>query len=457
MMSRAGETITAIATGTPPAAVAIIRVSGPQAWAIGASILNQPAKTYQAGRFYHGWAVDPQFPAEPLDEVLVLFFKAPHSFTGEDVIEIHGHGGDFITRRLLDVVLKLGARVAHAGEFTQRALLNGKLDLTQAESIMDLISAQGEAMIKLATANLKNRAIGGAIADLGEALILIQADIVAHIDFPDEVDAPDRADLAVQLDALLTRAEALAQSSHRNRLVREGFKVALLGLPNSGKSSLFNALLAEERAIVTDIAGTTRDVITETLPVAGIPVTLIDTAGIRETANTIELLGIERTWQAADTANAILYVFDATVGLLREDRRILQHLQTKLPQIPVKILANKMDQVGPETALHETVLPLSAKTGLGVDPVLRWLEGLIQQQTGGSEAAISLNQRQRQCLEAMGEQMRLAHQALTDPYLPLDMATFPLTEALRQLDTLLGKDTTEDVLGSVFARFCVGK
>ncbi len=445
-------TIAAIATARGHAGVAVIRISGPISWDIARQLFSKPKTQFQGGRFYHGWIVDPTDRATLIDEVLLLVFKAPHSYTGEDVIEIHCHGGDYLSHKILSLCLHAGAQPAEAGEFTKRAYLNGKMDLTQAESVMDLIAAKSDRMLEVASANLRNRSLGGYMDQMRERLIAIQSLIVASVDFPDEVDEPDRPPLVQALEALVQQVHQYRQSAQRNQLIRDGFKVALLGLPNSGKSSLFNKLLASDRAIVTDIAGTTRDVLTETLQIKGIPVTLIDTAGIREAENTIEILGIERSWQAATEAQAVLYIYDATLGLQAEDRHVLD----KLKHPACQLVANKIDQI--TTPLEVDGLPLSAMTGQHLDHLFQWLESQIAHQTGEEgQSTLSLNHRQRHCLEEIYQQLRHAQETLRNPSYPLDLVTVPITEALRKLDELMGRDTAEEVLSSVFSQFCVGK
>lgn len=445
-------TITAIATARGDAGVAVVRISGSRAWDIGQTVFSRPDAVFKPGRVLHGFIVDPADRQTLVDEVLLLVFRGPNSYTGEDVVEIHCHGGDYLTHKILNLALQQGARMALPGEFTKRAFLNGKMDLTQAESVMDMVSAKGDRMLNLAIHNLRHRSLGQYIDTIGQTLMGIQSQIVASVDFPDEVDEPEREPLLAKLDELLLQTTQLAKTARRNQLVREGIKVALLGMPNSGKSSLFNALLALERSIVTDIAGTTRDVITETLHLGGVPVTLLDTAGIRESRNTVEAIGIERSWQAGHEAQAVLYVYDAAVGLTSDDREIL----SKLPHTHQLLIANKTDLVPESTSIEGQAL--SIKTGAGLDAVTRWLEQAVHRMThDASDLDISLNQRQVACLQGLEEQLRLARESLVSPALPIDIATVPLTEALRKLDELMGRDTAEEVLTRVFQQFCVGK
>jgi tRNA modification GTPase len=449
-MLKADSTIAAIATARGEAGVAVIRISGKEAWRIGKALFSKKVSTFEPNRVYHGWITD---DGEIVDEVLLLPFKAPRSYTGEDVIEIHCHGGDILSHKILDLCIRQGARLAMPGEYTLRAFLNGKMDLTQAESVMDLVSARSEKLLAQASANLKNRSLGRYIDEITQKLLDIQAQIVASVDFPDEVDEPDRIVLQAYLHDCLTRIHRLKESALRNRMVREGLKVAILGMPNAGKSSLFNYMLARDRSIVTSEAGTTRDVVTESFDLDGIPVTLIDTAGIRETRHSIEMMGIERSWQAANEAQVVLYLVDASVGLLRYDHQILSKLD---PEMTI-VLGNKRDLLT-EQKLRPDWLYISAHTGEGMDAVYDALRQKIHrlspEETG---LTLALNQRQIACCKAVEECLKQAEEALSQPFVPLDVVTVPLTDALKKLDELMGRDTTEEVLTNVFQQFCVGK
>ena len=443
-------TIAAIATARGQGSVAVIRMSGRDAWSIAKRIFSRKKNQFEAGRIYHGWIAD---DGDIIDEVLLLIFKNPNSYTGEDVVEIHCHGGDVISHKILNLCVKYGARIAMPGEFTMRAFLSGKMDLTQAESVMDLISSRSERLISQASANLKNRSLGQYIDEMSKGLLDLQAQIVASIDFPDEVDEPDRQAIAEKLDECLAGISRLKESAQRNRMIREGLKVAILGMPNSGKSSLFNALLARDRSIVTEQAGTTRDVITESFDIDGIPITLIDTAGIRETRHSIEMMGIQRSWQAASEAQIVLYLVDTSVGLLRYDTQILAKLD---PQTTI-VLGNKKDLLLAGHKKYANWIYVSVKTQEGMENVYAALQQKIRdfshEDTG---LTISLNQRQIQCCIDVEEQLKHAQEAIHSA-LPLDLVTLPMTEALRKLDELMGRDTTEEVLTSVFQQFCVVK
>lgn len=443
-------TIAAIATARGEAGVAIIRISGREAWDIAWELFSRKNIVFQPGRFYHGWITD---EGEIIDEVIMLMFKAPHSYTGEDVAEIHCHGGDYISHKILSLCTRQGARLALPGEFTKRAFLNGKMDLTQAESVMDLVSARSDRMLNQASANLRNRSLGKYIDEISTELMALQAQIVAHIDFPDEVEEPNRALLTGRLLDTLQKVSRLKESAQRNRMVREGVKVALLGMPNSGKSSLFNALLSADRSIVTEEPGTTRDVVTESINLDGVTLTLIDTAGIRETKHSIEMMGIERSWQAASEAQVVLYLIDASVGMLRYDAQVLSRLDAD----NTIVIGNKKDLV-PASNTRPDWIYISARTGEGLDTLIEAIRGKIRsltpEETGMS---VALNQRQIACCDGIEECLAQGGEVLENPALPLDLVTVPLTDALRQVDELMGRDTGEEVLSSVFAQFCVGK
>jgi tRNA modification GTPase len=445
------RTIAAIATARGRAGVAVVRVSGREAWDIGWEVFSRKSVSFEHGRFYHGWLVD---EGQLLDEVLLLAFRGPKSYTGEDVIEIHCHGGELTSQKVLALCLKNGARPARPGEFTLRAFLNGKLDLTQAESVMDLVSARSERLMGQATANLRNRTLGRYIDEMSRDLLELQARIVASIDFPDEVDEPDRGLLGEMLIAALEKVIRLREGAQRSRLIRDGIKVALLGMPNSGKSSLFNMLLASDRSIVTEQAGTTRDMVTESLEIEGVAITLIDTAGIRETRHSIEMMGIERSWQAASEAQIVLYLIDTSVGLLRYDHQVLSRLNLE----NTIIVGNKVDIRRPDSKMYADWVYVSARTGEDIQALLELLGRKVRHITHEeSGMGLSLNQRQVACCQAVEECLRQAAVALDNPSTPLDIVTVPLTDALRKLDELLGRDTGEEVLTRVFQQFCVGK
>lgn len=464
-------TIAAVVTAAGNAGVSVIRLSGPQSWdmiqqAFWAGNSKSFPKKMEAGRFYHGFFHQHQYV---MDEVLILVFKAPNSFTGEDVIEIHCHGGHLLTQSILEACFELGAFPAQAGEFSFRAFMNGKLDLTQAESIMDLVHAQNKRLIEMAANNLGHRSLGQYIEIMIQGLLKIQAQIVASVDFPDEVDEPERDPLLEEIRSIEEHALTLKQSSQSHRFSREGLKVALLGLPNAGKSSLFNCLIASERAIVTHIAGTTRDLISETLWIDGVGLTLMDTAGIHHSEHEVEQLGIERSWQAAKEADCLLFLVDATrfgaSGTLpREEANLMNALdenQSFLNQKPFLKLATKTDVLTSEalSSLPKDFLPISVQNNSGIMTLFEWLKKQTIQNNAGHDSllAISLNHRQQACLDSAIENLAEAKSTLSQTHCPIDLTTVPLTACMKKLDELLGRDTTEEMLTEVFKQFCVGK
>lgn len=466
-------TIVAIATPLGDGAVGVVRLSGPDSFMI-ANRLFKPAnkKSLRPWVIAYGTLHQPDQPEQLIDEVLVLPFKAPKSFTGEDVIEFQVHGGQRLTEAVLRLCLACGAQPAQAGEYTQRAFLNGRLDLSQAESVLDLIQAQGTELMSAATQNLQQRTLGQTIDTLCESIMTVQAAIVASVDFPDEVDEPERAPLVQQLQAVQQRVQGLMSTVSRYQWLKHGITVALVGQPNAGKSSLFNALLAHERAIVTDIAGTTRDTISEKLTIHGVPVTLVDTAGLRDSGDPIEQLGVERSRAAVEQADKVLYVYDASLGWTEQDDALLSELKTfTTHRKDTKCLANQIDtwatmDTSPYVeAGHHRV---SAKTGEGVSEIMAQLECWVADPSDkkpegdinpsyNKHTACAVNHRQHACLDHAESHLNQAMLDLSDENIPIDLVTVPLTDALRAIERVTGRDSTEDMLTEVFHTFCVGK
>jgi len=322
------DTITAIATPVGTGGVGVIRISGENSFEIIGKIFSK--SELEHGKIAHGWITD-------VDEVIVLPFKKPNSYTGEDIIEIHCHGGVNVVRNILGLVLENGARMAERGEFTKRAFLNGKIDLSQAEAIADLIHAKTRNFAKHCAQNLSG-VLSTKIKEIRQDIFEVLAKITAGIDFPDDVKEPEYDYLIKEFEIAIGKIDAILACAQSSDILRQGVKVAIVGKPNVGKSSLFNVLLNMERAIVTDIAGTTRDVLKETLD-WGVAVTFIDTAGIRENAGKVEVIGIEYSKQAADEADLVLFVYDASQGLDEEDKAVLEFVKDKKHII----VANKCD------------------------------------------------------------------------------------------------------------------
>ena len=459
-MNTGSDTIAAIATPLGTGGVGVIRLSGMDSWVIAQKIC--PGHDFKPGCIAHRWLMEPDNgDGTVIDEVLVLPFKAPHSFTGEDCIEIQCHGGLSLIQKALSICLTHGAILATAGEFTKRAVLNNKIDLTQAESVLDLIHAEGEALIKAAAYNLKYRHIGTWLEENLQAIACIQAEMTASIDFPDEVEEPNRQVLIEKLELLITMLTHRIMANQKNTIIRQGYKIAIIGKPNAGKSSLFNVLLAKEKAIVTDIAGTTRDILEETMQVNGIPLVLMDTAGLRENStDKVEQIGIERSHAVAENADAVIWVLDATTLGEIDDEALIQNWGHK----PGLVVFNKQDLPGFSEELEIDIpscwqkISVSTFTGHGIDAITTWLNTLITKQLPSqNKIETLLSNQQVIVLQVVLENMKNTQNTLKNQQLPIDLATGPLTDALLALQGLLGRDTTEEMLDKVFSQFCVGK
>jgi tRNA modification GTPase len=444
----AADTIAALASGGGTAAVALIRLSGPGAEAI-ADATTQGA----AGRAVERRATRAKVrdaAGRVLDDVLLTVFRGGRSFTGEPVVEIACHGGRLVTRRVLDRLLECGARAAGPGEFTERAFFHGKLDLTQAEAVMDLISAQSDLALRAAHEQLEG-GIGREAVRLREELIGVVANLEAWIDFPEEDIDPDTgagflhrvADVRGGIARLLATAE-------QGRILREGVRTVICGRPNAGKSSLLNLLLGCERAIVSDEAGTTRDTIEETVVLDGVPLRLVDTAGLREEAGGIEREGIRRTLEQAARADLLLVVRDATLAPAASE--------VELPPGPRSVTVLNKSDLGehPEWADHPGVR-LSCHSGAGLDP----LRGAIREvldlgEADWGEHAVAINSRHRDCLRRADEALETVEVLLESGAAP-ELAALELRGGLEALGEIVGKVDTEEILGAIFSRFCIGK
>jgi tRNA modification GTPase len=450
----ARNTIAAIATAVAPGqgSVAIVRISGAQAEPIGRQLFEAPGRQpWASHRVLYGHVVDPA-SGERVDEALLLLMKAPRSFTREDVVEFHCHGGLEAVRRVLELVLAAGARPAGPGEFSQRAFLNGRLDLTRAEATVELINARGRRAAQLAMAGLDGglqRRIGALRTRLLDQL----AELEARVDFEDDLPPLDPAAVTTELVAVRAELERLVLDARQGQLLREGLRVAIVGRPNVGKSSLLNLLSRRDRAIVTDLPGTTRDLLESELVLDGVPLTLLDTAGIRPTEDPLERLGIERSRGALAAADAVLLLFDLADGWTAADAE----LRALVPDgVPLLLVGNKADLVdGPAAVAAPADLTISARTGSGREALARQL----LQRCGAAELQgleVALNGRQRDLAAAaavaLGRSLEAAAQAL-----PWDFWTIDLRDAVRSLGAITGEEVNEAVLDRVFERFCIGK
>lgn len=464
------DTICALATPHGMGAIALVRVSGPNAISIVASLFLQNGKSLEISKIvshkaYHGHLINNK--GELLDEVLVTFFKAPHSFTGEDSAEISVHGSVYIQQKLLQVLIEHGCRMAEAGEFTRRAFVNGKFDLAQAEAIADLISSESEAAHRVAINQLK----GGFSKELQvmrSKLLEMTALMELELDFSEEdVEFADRSKLMALLDETLTHVNRLKDSFRLGNAIKNGVPVAIVGQTNTGKSTLLNALLGEERAIVSDIAGTTRDTIEETLNINGILFRFIDTAGIRDTEETIEKIGIERSYRKMGEANIVIGMLDATNGyesIFSSANEIVSKVDLEHQQLVLCI--NKVDTLDDqgEALLGQLrqdldndkimVICLSAKHGFGLNDLYNALKH--SQPLSYPDATLVTNVRHYEALAHASEALLHVKEGL-QINTPTDLVSQDLHEAIHYLGTITGEITTDEVLGTIFSRFCIGK
>jgi tRNA modification GTPase len=390
-----------------------------------------------------------------IDDGIALFFPAPASYTGEDVVELQGHGGPVVLQMLLRRCVELGARLAEPGEFTRRAFLNDKLDLAQAEGVADLIEAATEAAARCALRSLRGE-FSEVIGGFAERLVELRTLVEATLDFPEEeIDAIDREDAQGRLRLLREDVGRALESGRRGSVLRSGLQVVLAGQPNVGKSSLLNRLAGEEVAIVTEIAGTTRDTVRETIQLEGVPMNIIDTAGLREATDPIEAKGVARTWDAIERADALLLVVDARTGVTPADRAIVARLPRHLRPVTVfnKIdLAGGMPGSSAENDGEGTRIRLSAKTGEGMEELRRALLGLAGWRSG-SEDVFMARERHLAALERVAAALERAAGAM----LQSELFAEELRMAQRELGAITGEFTPDDLLGEIFSRFCVGK
>ena len=443
--------IAAIATGPGRGGIGVVRVSGPQIAPLIEAIMGTvPAPRLATHTTFRD--VD----GSSIDDGIVLYFPAPHSYTGEHVIELQGHGGPAVLARLLRRCLDLGCRIARPGEFTERAFLNGKLDLAQAEGVADLIDASSEQAARSAARTLTGE-FSARVNHLVDALTTLRMHVEACIDFPeDEIDASGRASQRSSLDTLLRDLTQLTSEAQQGAVLRDGLTVALIGRPNVGKSSLLNRLAAEDIAIVTPIAGTTRDHVRATIHLDGVPIHLIDTAGLRETDDPVEKVGISRTWAAVERAGAAMLIAEAGEMAGRAEAEILNRLPRALPVVWVY---NKIDLYPPSKVSRETreadnhqTLLVSALTGEGIEPLKQWLLQTAGWQPSG-EGVFLARERHLQALRTTAGNLEAATQ-VDGQY---ELFAEELRRAQLSLAAITGEFSPDDLLGEIFSRFCIGK
>ena len=420
-------------------AIAVLRVSGPRA--------KETARIFD-----RGFASEPgmmrfvrvQDDKEPIDDAMAVYFSAPASYTGEDMVEIDCHGGNQTVQRILGLLSGLGFRPAEGGEFTRRAFLNGKMDLAQAEAVMDIITADAEQSRKAAL-NQLHGSVSRAIHDVEDVLLDALSGIDAAIDYPDEAEEDCIARLPEQLGAGRSKAERLLADGRRGRVLRDGLRVVILGRPNTGKSSLMNALAGFERAIVTDIAGTTRDVLDERLSFDGVPVRLIDTAGIREATDRAEQIGVDRALDEMRRADVQLVLLDGSAPLTAEDKTLIETTENGIPRI---LVVNKCDL--PRQTDYAGAISISAKTGQGLEELKREVLRLAAPQDADCNAIT--NERHLHALEQACAALCSAEQAEE-----LDCKATDIRAAFQALGSITGTDVDATVIDRIFERFCVGK
>jgi tRNA modification GTPase len=441
------DTIAAIATAQGRAGVGVVRVSGEDLAGMHQQLTGRALAPRHATLVtFH------DAHAEVIDQGLALYFPQPHSYTGEDVLELHGHGGPIVLRRLLERCLELGARIAQPGEFTRRAFLNGKLDLVQAESVIDLIDATTTEAARSAMRSLRGE-FSSAIEKLGREIVELRALIEASLDFPEE--ELDRADVpsdGEQLRHVRRALDDVLEAARRGSVLREGLHIALAGQPNVGKSSLINRLAGEELAIVTDVPGTTRDAIRQMIDLQGVPAHIVDTAGLRESHDRVERIGVERAWDAITRADVVLLVADARTGVGAAERDILERIGIHTRRI---VVMNKIDLVPRDPAREErsatSTVWLSAKSGEGLD----LLRDMLVRQAGwqqGGEGVFLARARHLEALEAAR-----THLASAQEQRHPELIAEELRRAHDALTAITGEYTADDLLGEIFARFCIGK
>ena len=454
-----GGTIAAIATAIVPqqGSVGIVRVSGSAALKIAETLFRAPGRQiWESHRILYGHIRRPK-TQELVDEALLLIMKAPRSFTREDVVEFHCHGGIIAVQQVLQLCLEHGARLAGPGEFSLRAFLNGRLDLTQAESISDLVGAKSPAAAQSALARLQGK-LAQPIRKLRATCLDVLAEIEARIDFEEDLPPLDEAKTCLEINHILADLSIILATADRGELLRTGLKVAIVGRPNVGKSSLLNAWSRSDRAIVTDLPGTTRDVVESQLVVGGIPVQVLDTAGIRETEDKVEKIGVERSRAAAKQADLVLLTIDAESGWTEEDSEIYEQVKHR----QLIIIINKIDLVKtiPELPFPSEIHPIVAAAA-ALDRGIADLEtAILDAVSGGNLQAansdLAINQRQAAALTRAKISLEQCTDTISNK-LPLDFWTIDLRGAIQALGEVTGEEVTESVLDRIFSRFCIGK
>ena len=452
------DTIAAISTPRGEGGIGIIRISGDKSFEILERIFNTKNPNRDLGfyKFNYGFIHD---NGKIVDEVMAVRMKAPKTYTCEDVVEINCHGGHLISEKVLELVLKNGARHAEQGEFTKRAFMNGRIDLSQAEAVMDIIHGKTEKSISLSLEQLRGD-LRDKIASFKKALLDVTAHVNVVLDYPEEgIDDPLPSNLRENLENVYAEADRLISSYDKGKKIKEGIKTVIAGKPNVGKSTLLNSLLKEERAIVTHIPGTTRDVIEEIINIKGIPLVLTDTAGIRKTEDIVENIGVEKSKKFIENADLVLLVLDASRELESEDREVIEEIQNHNKKTIV--LLNKIDlerKIELEEFNLENIMEISAKDNIGIEDMEERIYSYIVEEKveDSSEKLIITNIRHKTALEKTKDAIRNIFETI-DAGMPMDLISVDLKEALDSLSEITGEISSEDILDHVFGNFCVGK
>jgi tRNA modification GTPase len=455
------DTIAAIATGLSSAGISIIRISGEDAFPIIDQIYqsksgNKKLSLQQSHTIHYGYITDKD---QIIDEVMVAIMKAPSTYTREDVVEIDCHGGIVVTRRILETVIKHGARIAEPGEFTKRAFLNGRIDLSRAEAVCDIINARNDQALKTSVNQLRGKEYE-LIRELRERILRDIAYIEAALDDPEHISLEGfNEELKQHILENSGTIERLLKSSKNGKLIKEGIKTVIIGKPNAGKSSLLNSLTGEERAIVTDIAGTTRDTLEETIELNGITLNVIDTAGIRNTGDIVEKLGVEKAIRFAGDADLIIYVLDSSTPLDENDEAILEIIRGK----KTILLMNKSDlepRLSAEELKERTdqpVIPISLKEGTGLDELEDKIKVLFfQGELTFNEELYITNERHREAFISALESLRMVEKSIGDG-MAEDFYSIDLMSAYETLGRIIGENIEEDLVNMIFREFCMGK
>ena len=455
------STIVSISTAPGLGGIGIIRMSGDESFNILSKIFkpknNQKIEDIKGYTIKYGEIVDNE---EIIDEVLVSYFKAPKSYTTENMCEINSHGGSIIVKKILEICLKNGAELAEPGEFTKRAFLNGRIDLAQAESVIDVINAKSEKEAKSSIKQLEG-ALSKEIKEIKQEILDVLVNIEVTIDYP-EYDTPDvqKKEIQEMLESVKQRLSKLEESFDNGKIIKEGIKTAIIGKPNAGKSSLLNAILKENRAIVTDIEGTTRDTIEECITVKGIPLKLVDTAGIRDAKDEVEKIGIQKSIEEAKNADLVIAIFDSSKELSKEDIEILELIKER----PAIILLNKSDLISKIDendvilkGIKANIIKISAKNKNGIEDLYEKIAEMFSlDEINLDNEVLITNIRHKNIISKAIENVKKANEAINTD-MPIDIITIYIKEIMEDLGEITGEYVTEDIINEIFSKFCLGK